>query len=40
MLLVFGVLGVARPFQWLSQHAGGVLNRLASLGMGSGACSW
>lgn len=37
MLLVFGVLTVwPRPFQWLSQHAGGVLNRLASLGMGCG----
>lgn len=37
MLLVFGVLTVwPRPFQWLSQHAGGVLNRMASLGMGSG----
>ncbi len=46
MLLVFGVLTVwPRPFQWLSQYAGGVLSRLASLGMGSGgatgaACCW
>lgn len=41
MLLVFGVLTVwPRPFQWLSQHAGGVLNRLASLGMGSGGGNW
>ena len=41
MLLVFGVLTVwPRPFQWLSLHAGGVLSRVASLGMGSGGGNW
>lgn len=41
MLLVFGVLTVwPRPFQWLSQHAGGVLSHMASLGMGSGGGNW
>ena len=41
MLLVFGVLTVwPRPFQWLSQYAGGVLSRVASLGMGSGGGNW
>ena len=41
MLLVFGVLTVwPRPFQWLSQQAGGVLNRAASLGMGASAGNW
>jgi len=38
LLLVFGVLTVwPKPFQWLSQQAGGVLNRAASLGMGASA---
>lgn len=41
MLLVFGVLTVwPRPFQWLSQQAGGVLSRVAGLGMGSTTGNW
>ena len=37
ILLLFGVLMVwPRPFQWLSQSAGGLINRVAGLGMGSG----
>lgn len=41
LLLVFGVLTVwPKPFQWLSQQAGGVLNRAASLGMGASAGNW
>ena len=41
MLLVFGVLTVwPRPFQWLSQHAGGVLSRLSTVGMGNAAGNW
>ncbi|MBV7542641.1 cytochrome c biogenesis CcdA family protein [Acidovorax sp. sic0104] len=41
MLLVFGVLTVwPRPFQWLSQQAGGLLGRVAGLGMGSSGGNW
>lgn len=41
MLLVFGVLTVwPRPFQWLSQYAGGVLHRVGSVGMGSSGGNW
>jgi cytochrome c-type biogenesis protein len=41
MLLVFGVLMVwPKPFQWLSQHASGVLNRAAGLGLGSSSGNW
>ncbi|CAN7145619.1 cytochrome c biogenesis CcdA family protein [Acidovorax sp. Leaf78] len=44
MLLVFGVLTVwPRPFQWLSQYAGGVLHRMGSVGsvgMGSSGGNW
>lgn len=41
MLLVFGVLTVwPRPFQWLSQHAGGVLHRVGSVGLGSSGGNW
>lgn len=37
ILLLFGVLMVwPRPFQWLSQSTGGLINRVAGLGMGSG----
>lgn len=38
MLLVFGVLMIwSRPFQWLSLHASGVLNRITGLGSGATA---
>lgn len=41
MLLMFGVLTVwPLPFQWLSQQAGGVLNRVAGLGMGDASGNW
>ena len=41
MLLVFGVLTVwPRPFQWLSLHAGGLVNRVAGLGRSSSAGNW
>ena len=41
MLLVFGVLTVwPKPFQWLSLQVGGVLSRVAGLGMGSSAGNW
>ncbi|HEX5738264.1 MAG TPA: cytochrome c biogenesis CcdA family protein [Hydrogenophaga sp.] len=36
MLLVFGVLMIwSRPFQWLSQHASGALNRVSDLSAGA-----
>ncbi|AOG23633.1 cytochrome c biogenesis CcdA family protein [Acidovorax sp. RAC01] len=38
MLLLFGVLTVwPRPFQWLTLHASGALNRVANLGAGASA---